>query len=67
MAKQEFVVTDGDREIARSGVTIQAEAAGLDITDPAVQTFMENRIAVAAQESAHVRWLYSLLDERGEQ
>jgi len=61
MGKPTTVPTQTELDIARTGVTIQAEAHGLDLTDPKISAFVEHMIVVSAQASANCRFLQNII------
>lgn len=61
MGKPTTVATQSELDIARTGVTIQAEAHGLDLTDPKIIAFLEQMIQTSAQASANCRFLQNIL------
>ena len=61
MGAQSFTTCETDFEIARTGINIQAEAHGLDVTDPKVQAFLEHQVTVIAAHIACERWLQNTI------
>lgn len=61
MGKPTTVATQTDIDIARIGMTIQAEAHGLDMTDPKIIAFLEHMIQTSAQASAMCRFLQNII------
>lgn len=57
---------EDDRKVARIGLTIQAEAHGLDTSDDAVVAFIEHMVEVLAERSAENRWLQNIVNQRTE-
>jgi len=53
--------TESDFMVARTGIEIQAEAAGLDLADPGVIQFINNQVAVLSELRAENRQLQSHL------
>ncbi len=63
MADQQYEVSEDEMAIALSGATIQAEAHGLDMKDEKVQKYVKHMAGLMANEHAHVRYLYNLLNK----
>jgi len=64
MAISDFSATEDQRKVARSGLTIQAEAHGLDLEDPKVQAFIESQVAVQAQMAAEITFVYNIMHKQ---
>ncbi len=64
MATNDFTATEDQRKVARSGLTIQAEAHGLDLEDPKVQAFIESQVEVQAQMAAEVTFVYNIMHKQ---
>jgi len=56
-------VNENDRYIAMTGVLNQAKAAGLDLNDLKVQTFIDNQIEVIAHWHAQCRWQQNIINK----
>jgi hypothetical protein len=61
MGKPTAIATDSERSVARTGLTIQAEAHGLDMSDEKIQKFLEHLVEVHAQNAALVRVLSNIV------
>lgn len=64
MAIADFTASADQIAIARSGLTIQAEAHGLDLTDPGVQAFIEGQVQVQAQMAAEITHVYNIMHKQ---
>lgn len=64
MAIADFEATEDQIAVARSGLTIQAEVHGLDLTDPKVQAFIEGQVAVQAQMAAEITHVYKIMHKQ---
>lgn len=51
---------ENDIMISRTGIEMQAEAAGLDLSDPGVRQFIDNQVAVNSELMAEARHLQNL-------
>jgi len=49
-----------EQDIARMGLRIQAEARKLDLSDPAINDFIEHIATVQAQMMAETRWMRNM-------
>jgi hypothetical protein len=61
MGAASWVTTESELSIARTGITIQAEAHGLDLTDPKIKAFIEHQIKVVASLNAGMRWQSNII------
>lgn len=67
MGAATFTATDGERDMARIGIEMQAEAAGLDFQDEKVRHFLNTIIETTAAHLACERFLQASLDRVTEQ
>jgi len=63
MGAPSFTPCETDFEIARCGIKIQAEAHGLDMTDPKIQAFLEHQVKVIADHLACERWQQNIIHD----
>ena len=61
MADQFATPSEDEIKIARSGLTTQAIANGLDINDPGIAAFIEGQIKVQSLMFAEIRELYKIM------
>lgn len=67
MGHDTFTATESETEIARTGIEMHAEAAGLDFDDPKVRRFLDDMIASTAQHLACERFQQNIIHKVTEQ
>ena len=55
---------ENDRMVSRIGIELQAEANGVDLTEPGMKAFIENMIEVKSEMMAENRFLQNILHKR---
>jgi hypothetical protein len=61
MATNDWQASEDQLKIAMSGLTIQAEAHGLDLSDENVQAFIKHVAGNIADNDAHNLFLYGII------
>jgi hypothetical protein len=64
MAEELIIATEDQKMVARSGLTIQAEAHGLDLSDSGVQAFIDGQVEVQAQMAAEITFVYKIMHKQ---
>lgn len=63
MAKAFAEATEADISIAKTGLTIQAEAHGLDLTDEKIIAFINHNALVIGTDKATIRKMQKIIDK----
>lgn len=62
MAKAFAEATEADISISKTGLTIQAEAHGLDLTDEKIIAFINHNALVIGTDKATIRKMQQIID-----